>query len=456
MSSRFQKATRKKARLRMALDGPSGSGKSYTALRFAFALAASIGPDARVAAIDTENGSLSLYQGNAPDGTPFDFDVIELTTHSPTDYTSAIEEAGREGYNVLLIDSLSHAWAGREGALELKDRQGGNSFTAWKDITPMHNRMVEAILSSPCHIIATMRSKTEYVLETNEKGKQEPRRVGMAPIQRAGMEYEFGIYGSLDWSHILTVTKSRCSAVQNAVVVKPGPEFMRPIMDWLERGQAAPLAAPQLLRTTDEQLRRISELLAAAGMDMDRARREHLRRYAVGELVDLKPDQADDLIKRLERTTRPLTAKPSLAQPPGPATAPPGTTNGSHAASATSPAEGLCRVEKTIRPDQADRLNDLARLLAGHGLTKQQFGNALKKRGAFKLAELSEAAAEELIQAMQSQLTLKEMAAAEAANAAKIERGEPVESGVEKRDRERREGEDAAREHVGAGSQPSP
>ncbi len=237
--SSFKPATRERLKLRLALDGPSGSGKSVTSLRLAMALAAG----GKVAVIDTESGSACKYVGEDFGEGPITFDVVELSSHSPDQYTHAIDDAGKAGYAVLVIDSLSHAWEGKDGALEMKDRaasKGGNSFTAWKDITPMHRRMVEAILHSRCHVICTMRSKTEYVLEKNDRGRDVPRKVGTAPVQRPGMEYEFDIYGSLDLSHVLTVTKSRCRAVDNLIVANPGAEFAAPIRAWLETGVAPP------------------------------------------------------------------------------------------------------------------------------------------------------------------------------------------------------------------------
>lgn len=247
----FKPAVRRKSKLRMALDGPAGSGKTLSALRFAFALAKSIadplGRAPRVAVIDTESGSASKYQGDNLDGVPFEFDVMELSDFAPDRYTEAIKAAGlasfgdgTRGYDVLIIDSLSHAWTGKGGALEMKDKQGGNSFTAWKNITPLHNAMVEAIIRCPCHVITTMRSKMEYVLEIDANGKSVPKKVGMGPVQRAGMEYEFDIVGDLDWTHILTVSKSRCSAVADAIVTKPGAEFMQPIIYWLTQGAEVP------------------------------------------------------------------------------------------------------------------------------------------------------------------------------------------------------------------------
>lgn len=239
----FRQAERRQSKLRMTIDGPAGSGKSYTALRFAHALAKT----GRIAAIDTERGSLSKYVGESPDGIPWSFDVLELTQFSPEKYTEAIQAAGRLGYSVLIIDSLSHAWEGVGGALEIKDRQGGNQYTAWRAVTPIHNRMIDAILQSNLHVITTMRSRMEYVQETDPTtGKTVIRKVGLAPIQRPGMEYEFDLVCDIDWSHIMTVSKSRCSAVQDMKVEKPSAGFMTPVIEWLSSGSVvvAPIPEP--------------------------------------------------------------------------------------------------------------------------------------------------------------------------------------------------------------------
>lgn len=237
--SMFKKASREKLKARIALDGPSGSGKTYTGLRFAFALAGSGG---KVAVIDTEHRSASKYQGESPDGVPWDFDVCELTHYAPTTYTQVLREAGAQGYDAVLVDSLSHAWEGVGGALDQIDKKGGNSFTAWKDVTPQHREMIEAILACPCHVIVTMRTKMEYVLEeqTNKQGKSTmvPKKIGMAPIQRQGMEYEFDIVCDLDHSHTLTVSKSRCPAIDSRKVVNPSPAFLTPVISWLDKGSA--------------------------------------------------------------------------------------------------------------------------------------------------------------------------------------------------------------------------
>lgn len=232
----FKKATREKTRGRIAFTGPSGSGKTFSAFRAAFAYR---GQETRVAVIDSEHKSASKYEGEIVDGIEWKFDAVDLGDEqgfSPTTYTNMILEAGKAGYDVLIIDSLSHAWM---DALEMVDRLAqskGNSFTAWKDVTPMHAALVEAILKSPCHVIATMRAKTEYVMEPDEKGKMVPRKVGLAPVMRSGIEYEFDLVVDFDITHIATVTKTRCPFLDNAKTVKPGAMFFKPFYEWLETG----------------------------------------------------------------------------------------------------------------------------------------------------------------------------------------------------------------------------
>lgn len=225
----FKKATKKQAWLRLALIGPSGSGKTYTALN----LAKHLGN--KIAVIDTEHGSASKYADI------FEFDVMELDSFHPQRYIDGIHEAQAAGYDVLIIDSLSHAWMGKDGALELVDRaakrsQSNNTFFAWREVTPLHNALVEAILAARMHVIVTMRAKTEYVVETNEKGKQVPRKVGLAPVQRDGLEYEFDVVADMDLDNNMIVTKTRCSALAGAVIPKPGEEVANILKAWLSDG----------------------------------------------------------------------------------------------------------------------------------------------------------------------------------------------------------------------------
>ena len=224
----FKRATKSQAKLRMAVMGPSGSGKTYTSLSVATALG-------KVAVIDTEHGSASKY------GDRFTFDVLELSDYHPQQYIDAIQAAGEGDYDVLVIDSLSHAWNGAGGVLEIVDRaarrsESKNTFAAWRDATPLHNQLVEALLSVPLHLITTMRSKTEYVLERDERGKMTPRKVGLAPVQREGMEYEFDVVAEMDMKNTLFITKTRIPRLAGKVIPYPDAALGETLRAWLLDG----------------------------------------------------------------------------------------------------------------------------------------------------------------------------------------------------------------------------
>ena len=230
----FKRAVKFESKLRLALFGPSGSGKTYTAL----SIAQNLVKKPRVALIDTERGSARKYADL------FDFDVLEMQAFSPAAYVEAIRAAEGAGYNVVIVDSLSHAWMGKEGALEQVDsfaqRAHGNTFAAWRYVTPMHNNLVDAMIGCKAHLIATCRSKTEYVMEKDEKtGKTTPRKIGLAPVQRDGLEYEFDVAGEMTLDNDLIISKSRCSDVSGQVFRKPSSEFAGRLAKWLE-GEPAP------------------------------------------------------------------------------------------------------------------------------------------------------------------------------------------------------------------------
>lgn len=233
MQFEIKKATKYDAKLRLALIGISGSGKTYSALE----LAKHLGK--KVCLVDTEFKSAQKYADK------FDFDTIELDTFSPLTYVEVIKQVELNNYDVLIIDSLSHAWMGKEGALEQVDKaakrsQSNNTYVAWRDVTPMHNNLVEAMLRCKCHLIVTMRAKQDYVLETNEKGKTVPRKVGLAPIQREGLEYEFDVVGDMDLDNNYIITKTRCSDLHNSVVNKPGKQLADSLKKWL-KGEKVPV-----------------------------------------------------------------------------------------------------------------------------------------------------------------------------------------------------------------------
>jgi hypothetical protein len=213
----------------------------------------------RLGVIDTEKGSASLYSGEAPDRKIWEFDSVQLDQFNPDQYAAALKAAEDAGFDVVVIDSLSHAWIGKGGALDLVDQKGGNKFTGWKDVTPLHRKMVDGIIGSKAHVIATMRSKTEWVMEEqlNKKGEkvQVPRKIGTAPLQRDGMEYEFDVYGSLDWSHQIKISKSRCPALQDATGIKPDYSFWQPLFDWLKSAKPAPPKPETIESPSDDPFR---------------------------------------------------------------------------------------------------------------------------------------------------------------------------------------------------------
>jgi hypothetical protein len=280
--SRFQKATRKQLKLRMALVAPTGGGKTYTAL----VVAGFLGQ--RVAVIDTENRSASKYVGEP--GIP-DFDVLELDSYAPRNYVEAIKEAEREGYDVIIVDGVTQAWSGKDGALEMVDKaakrsSSGNSFTAWRDVTPQHNALVEALVQCKSHLIVTMRAKMEYVMDEDSRGKKTPRKVGMAPVQRDGLEYEFDVVGDLDVEHNLMISKTRCSALDGVVMNKPGRELAEKLKLWLSEGvreepKAATLAAESSASQRSADTRQTTGTHAPRGAASDSVEPAKLDEYGL-------------------------------------------------------------------------------------------------------------------------------------------------------------------------------
>jgi hypothetical protein len=234
----FKKATKRGAKLRCAIFGPSGSGKTFSALRIA------TGIGGRIAVIDTERRSASKYADR------FSFDVCELGRRTVDGYITAINEA--RDYDVLVIDSMSHAWQELlEEVDRTKEQYGGNQWAAWSKATPKQRIFVDAILSSPCHIIATFRAKTEWTTST-ENGRTKPVRVGLAPEQGKGIEYEFDLLMQLSTSHSATVIKDRTGRYQDKVIDLPDEDFGTELKGWLLDDLPPPEATPEPPPVTDE------------------------------------------------------------------------------------------------------------------------------------------------------------------------------------------------------------
>ena len=257
MAIEVRKATRRKVKMRLGIAATAGSGKTMGALLVAYGLTSNW--DA-IGLIDTEAGSGELYVGHHVPGTTFVIGEYMYCRLSPPfsvakymEAQKALEEAGCE---VIIHDSISHAWAGTGGLLDKQGKiaaKGGNSYAAWRDVTPEHNAFVEMMLQSPAHIIATMRSKTEYVLETNDRGKQVPRKIGMAPIQREGMDFEFSVMLDIDASHMASATKDRTSLFDGEYF-KLSPDVGKKMLGWLNSGAEALPPVERALPMTPEQL----------------------------------------------------------------------------------------------------------------------------------------------------------------------------------------------------------
>ena len=196
----FQKAARNKCKIKMALQGASGSGKTYSSLLLANGLT---NDWSKIVVIDTENGSADLYAHLGG------YNVLRLEKpFTPEKYQEAIETCEKAGMAVIIIDSISHEWDGAGGILETHGNMMGNSFTNWNKVTPRHKAFVQKILQSSCHVIATIRSKQDYVL-SEKNGKYVPEKVGLKGVTREGMDYEFTIMLDLDIKHNATASKDR-------------------------------------------------------------------------------------------------------------------------------------------------------------------------------------------------------------------------------------------------------
>jgi len=209
-------AVRKQVRARLAISGASGSGKTWTALSVAEVLA----PDGPTLVIDTEpadswQGAAELYADR------FTFDTIRWEPpYNPRDLALTLTEAGAArvpqgrwpgdgGYHVIIVDSASHFWRGAGGTLDI----AGGKYTGWKEATPIQDALVDAILRSSAHVIICTRARQDYVQEQGADGKQKVTKLGMAPVQRDDLEYEFQVVAQMDQQHTIEIGKTRCAAL---------------------------------------------------------------------------------------------------------------------------------------------------------------------------------------------------------------------------------------------------
>jgi hypothetical protein len=299
----FQKAVKEEAKLRAALESPAGFGKSMTALKVATYLAEKTG--GRIAALDTEYGSLSKYAHL------FDFDVVNVDPpFHPQKLVDAIRQAVEGDYAVFVGDSFSHFWQGEGGLLEIVDtiartKYRGDSHRAWKDAGEIQQALTDAVLRSPIHVIATMRTKTDYVRNEVEKdGRKvtEIRKQGVKTVQRAEFDYEFDFVGRFDSPMMMRVEKSRVDTLPpETVIEKPGVEFAETLYAWLSSGASVEV-------TVEQRERLAAALEAGAKVDASRfseARVEALSAAMHGFPLDkLTSTQFERVVSKIESTVQ--------------------------------------------------------------------------------------------------------------------------------------------------------
>ena len=306
----ISKARKSQVRIKLGIGGISGSGKTMSSLLLAYGLVHADHPDwpdaqvwDRICVVDTENRSANLFVdeqvGNVRIG---EFCKIDITPpFGPQKYIDAIDEAQRAGMEFLIIDSLTHAWTGEGGLLEMQAnaaKRSGNSYTAWRDVTPLHNKLIDKILQCDMHVIITARSKKEYAME-EENGRKKVVQKGMGIQFRDGLEYEVTTFFELDQAHQACATKDRTRLFDGQYFVIT-PEVGAKIHGWLAgaKPEPAPVAAP-IERAVKPP---VSEPMPAAASPMDESQLPFSEPPAPIPASAVTPDMVDAAIKAASKT----------------------------------------------------------------------------------------------------------------------------------------------------------
>ncbi len=326
----FSPAVREQTYLRMALTGLPGSGKTLTALKIAYGLAKRT--NGKIALVDSEFGSAAKYApidaATPPDNvTTFAFDHLILKTYDPRDYIRYIQLAEEYGYAVLILDTISKAWTGKGGALELVDqlasqaaeqysRRQNNFSDGWGQYATIHNDFIDAMNACKLHLIVTMRSKVTYAQEKEGDSKTKIRKLGVEPIQRANIEYEFDILGDMVDAAMHIGEKCRCPVLRKTVTPEPGADLADAIWDWLRTGHA-PWDREARLKDLG-QLRERMRALGATPHPFTRSQLNALTRAQIEEEIDRTASE----VHRLEGLPADAPAPAPPASPPAGETAP--------------------------------------------------------------------------------------------------------------------------------------
>lgn len=300
----IRKASRQRAKIKLAMQGPSGSGKTFSALFLAFGLC---GDWTKIAVVDTENHSAELYSNL---GT---FNTVSLSApFTPEKYIQAIALCEAAGIEVIILDSCSHEWDGSGGILDIHGNMAGNSFTNWSKLTPRHNAFVQAILQSPAHIIGTIRSKQDYVLQ-EKNGKMVPEKVGMRGVTRDGMDYEFTLLFEIDIKHNAVASKDRTGLFDGKPECRISIETGKQIRDWCNMGEAASANSEytalhqsiKACKTVDDLLLLYKAQSATVQEEQTAAFTEHRR-----ELLAAAPNESNNIAQQLKPSSNGHYIKP--------------------------------------------------------------------------------------------------------------------------------------------------
>ena len=271
----LRKATRQKAKIRLGLSAPAGGGKTLSSLLIASGMTSWD----KIALIDTENGSGDLYSHLG------EYNVLSLDApYTPERYVEAIQQCEKAGMEVIIIDSITHEWDGKGGILEIHSSMTGNSFTNWASITPRHQKFINAILSSPCHIITTVRRKQDYEMTKDGNGKIKVEKVGLKEITREGFEYELTVNLELDIKHNAKSSKDRTGLFMDQPEFVPSVATGKLILDWCNSG-SEPIDNRPLM--TDDAMIKILDRIKAGEIELYEKSRAHF---------NVRPDQDEILL----------------------------------------------------------------------------------------------------------------------------------------------------------------
>jgi hypothetical protein len=316
-------ATRESILLRAAICGPTGSGKTKTGLILGTRMVERMGLGP-LFVVDSENKSALRYAYSPRSRQGYRFKHVPMPEddYGPAAYTAALDFCESQGAGVVLIDSLSHAWMGINGVLEQVDQvtersRSKSAFSeGWKAMTPVHNRLIQRILGSSAHVLFTLRAKTEWVVQENDRGKMAPVKVGMQPVQREGVDYEPDLFFDMSApDNVLVVSKSRSDRIEpGSVFRKPGTDLADRIIEWLEDSDP-----PTGARTLGEAVNMaIAEGILAAGERSAERYKEAKRRLLLWcEASGVSPARRDLAVGQFKERVALVVGPKAPAADPG-------------------------------------------------------------------------------------------------------------------------------------------